>query len=908
MHYCNMRFKNSIILALSLLFFPCSVEAVDDEKLFLSRIADFYEEGDYKLAEKHSSDFLATYPHSPYRGAIFLLRGEILIKNGNFEEAEAAFSQVDDPALMPKVKEGIAWVYYYSKNFEKLEKWASHELISGNPSPLFQLFYAEGLFRKGLLLFDRDEVESAHELFYKAEPLYQNLMTSEHRIPASFALAEIYRLSGQGTKAIALYEEIALDNTALPSHYRLQAVLTLAKHDLCKAVAILEKLWRDSDPSFDSVREDAAIHWLEISAKMDKYEEIHSSREPILALLKNKKNSAYFYLAQSAIAAQELKQAEGDLLTFVENLHGESSFKPFIQKSLGQLIDLALFFRDIASAENRFSMLNELAGEPKFLAEKMVKMAETLRIQDNLEKSRTYLHACIEKYKNDPSIAVQRTVFKARLEELKDYLPQPNLYWEMESKLLESCHGTPSYVDALRFALESSDTLLKNPECADLKNQIHEHRIFILKQLLAFLPASSDEKDLRKLELAHSYLCCGKTSIAQDILQEFKKSEALHPKAYYLLALAFKESPCEFASYGEKALSYPLSPHESLPLHLELFNLYLSVGNDERAAHHQYEALQLYSSGSNHTLSRENQKWAARFYYGRAKNALNSDFSGTNDQANGDLIRGSAIYRTLFKIEPGTPFSIDEFIHEEQDLFYFAELIDWSGERNFAKSLFQQLANLKERYPDRTFYSEGLAELKLAHSLEKENPEEALSLYQRVTNKALSAPIIAHAKLLYCELKYRQIKPSVKVNVADLEDVLEGLKWLKTHKDARTEPCHLEAGYEYVEYAVPVDSYDKRLFNLKHLKEEFTNQNDLVAKDYHAALASLPEKMELYIAYLRLIDAAILECESRICQNPQEKKSKANRAFALYSTLRQGKYTLNNYLSEKALQGMQRLR
>src|SRR3989338_1376902 len=63
-----------------------SVET-EEEGLFLRRIADFWQEGEYQIAKSQMEEFIVEYPESPFSDALCAALGDLFLREKNFSTA-----------------------------------------------------------------------------------------------------------------------------------------------------------------------------------------------------------------------------------------------------------------------------------------------------------------------------------------------------------------------------------------------------------------------------------------------------------------------------------------------------------------------------------------------------------------------------------------------------------------------------------------------------------------------------------------------------------------------------------------------------------------------------------------------------------------------------------------------------
>src|SRR5688572_20579435 len=70
-----------------------------EESLFLRRIVDFWEEGEYTIAKHQMGEFLETFSESSYANTLRMTLGDLFLREKNFQEAINCYSQISDPVL-----------------------------------------------------------------------------------------------------------------------------------------------------------------------------------------------------------------------------------------------------------------------------------------------------------------------------------------------------------------------------------------------------------------------------------------------------------------------------------------------------------------------------------------------------------------------------------------------------------------------------------------------------------------------------------------------------------------------------------------------------------------------------------------------------------------------------------------
>src|SRR3990167_803087 len=74
----------------------------EEEALYLRRIADFWQEGEYAIAKSQMEEFLVEFPQSQFMDPIRVCLGDLLLREQNYSGALAAYSALTSPELAEK--------------------------------------------------------------------------------------------------------------------------------------------------------------------------------------------------------------------------------------------------------------------------------------------------------------------------------------------------------------------------------------------------------------------------------------------------------------------------------------------------------------------------------------------------------------------------------------------------------------------------------------------------------------------------------------------------------------------------------------------------------------------------------------------------------------------------------------
>ncbi|MFZ0564860.1 MAG: tetratricopeptide repeat protein [Chlamydiales bacterium] len=703
-----------------------------------------------------------------------------------------------------------------------------------------QFYFAEAAFREALTLFRYEEGKQ------QAKSLCQEALIFYASLSNSPSFASIAKLS-----MAEIYRLLDQPKEAAELYLELakegddeeilfHAAIMLAQCNVSEASHVFLKIVRQGKKR----AKEAAFQWLKLLANEGEWEQIDHERNLLLThLTEAHLPIAYFYLGMIAQEKEQFHQTLADLSKSIEG----GLEKPHDKQAILALMISAKELARIDIAEKYFALFEE--RYPEELAEISFLRAMTYFAAGEKKQALSFLEQITQTFVGE-EIIEEASAKKIHL--LVDFKNWQEAHTALLSFLESYPHSTRK-MEMIRLAIELSLKQLG-------ETKVYAQLIQDIDRAFAVNLFSEEEKEKKRELLVRSYLKLDKLEKAASILNTMDQPDPLLWVEYYIKEGSSSEKIIE---YGERALE----SHPEDRLHLHLFNAYLAqnlVNQDERftqkAAEHLYHAIDSYS------ISLENRLWLSRYF---AKN---------------DHEKAIPLLETLLQTETNWKRFDEEAIvlaklYQEQQLWEKAESI-------LEKTIALNLA------------TQSKAKLTLADLyLEKGEKEKALPLYQKLEDSHDLS--IAHwAQLHIARLRFAAMP----------QQSLEKLHDLKTRKTLINEPLYLEAAFDYAilktTFFPPQERKEKLLEFLLQTKAEFTLQEDIWAKDYHATRELMPEKDLIYQAYMRYLDGWIYLIQSQLTRKKSEREEKKDQAYLLFSSLIEGKYAVSKYLVEKATEGM----
>lgn len=835
----------------------------EDEALFVRRIYALWQDKDYLFAQREIEDFTLHFPQSPYLPRFTAILGDIAFHEKKYEEALQHYEKVSDPQIKQTVATKKWHAKYLLKQFDEIIVEITEDQMAKNEEARF--IYAESCFRKGCLLSATDSKE-ATRLWQEAKEHFEHLFEKPPFAEnALIAVAEIYRLLGNSKEASLLYLSIAdgLEDKDIKKHEDVlfHAALALKDTHSAKAIKIASHLAHFGLKK----KKEAATLWFCLLAKEGRYEEMHFNEPLFLATLaEDKKGFYHFCLAKFYSLKKELQKVlfhlqeslkcplastqQKEALLMLGAACSELKDLPLLEKALLQ-------FREKFDCDASFELL----------------YARALKEAKEYKKA----HLVLDNYLTQHPKALSLQIEKVKV------LSEEKRFSEGRSYAKNLLENNSQNKELKRLCLNLSiETLAEDQSDAHLETLIADiEAVLNVKDLL-----TSEEHSRTRHLLASSLLSAKRYQKAAAVLDQLWAEGYAPEEMHFLLATAYfleAKHLDKAIFHGEKALEIGAESFEKRKLHLHLFNAYLQLATSRPCLQYEEKAAQhLYTVIDEMPVSLENRLWLAHYFAEQCELAFDLEASS----------RAINILEPLF----GEEGAEERF---EKEALTLVALYQTVGLKKKQVELATRLNAINGRYKEECSLAYGDA-LVCLHEEEK-----AAHLYLQLQQAA--NPKVAYlAKLKAARLFFARGRLENKQQV---QHHLALLKELRTYKNPEYEPLHLEAAIDYVEFsAMQCKAEERNEFLLKEFlvaKEHFVSQEDILSKDYHASLETLPEKGKLHTAYMRYLDARIYQLQARKARKEgkiTEATTKEKAAFALFSSLRQGKFALTTYIKDKA--------
>lgn len=803
-----MRFIWICLLALPLIGFSES----DTEALFLRRIADFWQEGEYQIAKTQMEEFIGEYPESPFSDALCAALGDLFLREKNYSNALDYYSQIQSTEFTQKVflnrMQCLYEMQWYSTLIDECESYLEEE------SNLYaSYFLAISLYHQ--CINASKDTENLNEIAEKAMPHFETLYQSELSQEIAQGYAHLCCILKNYTKATEIFLALAESDPKAKEEMLFQVALIQSEYD--KNLAI---------ETFDTIRnlggkraKEALFNKMVLAFEMGKYEDL-ADRDLLTQIPEERIGTARLFLGRSLLNIKRYEEAIDELKGYIQDAPLSDTF----YAALLSLLDASYQLGDIASLDHAIDKLQ--ANYP-----------------DNLELPKA-LFSRAQILKRNGLFADAKQELEKLLDQFPDGSQKPQVLFELTHLGYKAKEWNECYKKGLEFLLAYAEHDLAPftwryfiSSSAEIAAQNPKHKPQLLSDLKLFLelPLPDIEKNEWQLLLSKTHFDLKEYDKA---IEDLKTLET--PNAKLLLSLCYRDGLQDivrFTTLAEEALIEGANLVDQGQIHASIYNAYLEQENIEKAAQHLYEAFMAKAE-----LSSENLLWLANFYYTQV----------LEDEGNFVLAARSASILAKCKEK------MEQDPHLEEVICKLAKIYSILGKIDEAIALLEPYA-----------FPSNEAQLILAENYEKKGiVDQATQIFDAIVLSSATkrSPVAASASLHSARLKMAQKN-------ANLTEIAMNLKNLVLQKNFEAEPIYLEAALEYVDLAAK-GNLKKRVALLKKTKTDFESKDDLLSKDYHFAREKSPRKNMTYLGYIKLMDAEILLAQARL-ENNAELKDKS---------------------------------
>jgi len=818
-----------------------------EEALFLRRIADFWEEGEVQIAKSQMESFLKQFAVSPYSDTLRMTLGDLLLREKSFQEALQYYAQITNPKLENQVflrrMECLYHLEWHATLADECEVYlqsSAESKTEADRSEVMALF-TMALYEQCLTGSKEEAVLQA--LAERAKPYFSTLSHEKVSIEVLSAFAHLQVILKDFASASRIYLDLANSR----EEFAFQAALSQAKYDKPLALQTFRKIAEQSE----KFQAEATYNQLVLSFDLGLYEEIvEKENHWAQTVVPSKKAIAHLFVGQSYL---RLNRSEDATRVFDAFLDLDIPFEA-IRIGFFQFLDAAYRTNNLTLLDRLLEKWQQSDPEDPHLAEISLARSHLLKKCGRTEEAKSEILTLITRF---PAFAKRREA-AFMLVELASDERDPARIREAARLFLQEYPSDEFAPRAWRHVIAASVEL--SVQSKELKMQLIQD----IQECLShgdFLSVA-ENGDLQ-FRLAKAHFEMGTIPEALEILQPLCNTDSgilfsEQPNAELLLALCYRDDQTNhtlFCQWAESALAHDATLLSKAEQHLALFNSYLidQPMATDRLAHHLAESLSLESD-----LGLANLLWLA-----------NHAFAHMAPEEIKKIIPS-----ILVRSEVNAQHLTEETLSFEPVIVQYAKLFQSGDLKQDLKEVFFWLESLDGQYrvaPELPWTCVAEARLTLAEWLfAMGSLKEAEDLFESVAGSTiLRDRFAAQAALQSARLKQGAADP-------DLTHILSLLKNIVLQKTLLNEPTHLEAALDYIELAAG-SQMEKSLDLLEKTKANFEAKEDLLSLDYHFAREKNETQNQIYLNYMRYLDAKILLTKAALAEDlEQQKELKAN--------------------------------
>lgn len=879
----------------------------EEEALFLRRIADFWEEGEYELVKSEIENYLNQYTDSSFSNYLHpsscwnylhALLGNIYMQEGKHKEAVSYYNRISSQQIRSKIGLNLLQCLYEMQWHQTLtyEAQSILEIIDPETNDINKVYYflAEGYYYQA-----KNEEENKDNFYTKAIENYEKLINTSFSIPSILALIECHFYFKNYAEITNYYFTLANKDPDQKEKHIFQAALTQSKYDKHEAINTLSLLTETNN----IIQKDATFNKTMLLFELGNYEEIINNQKITLSSIPKEKQLYYhFLIGKSHFAMLHYEEAITALRQYISL---EDKTDPNIKNALLSTMQCAIIKQDIGVLEECIDLYENHLQPDEQLAQAYFDKALLLKKEERFFEANKDFEKINKTFENFALNENFLFEYAHNLYELGDYSKAKDKFSNIVKNDSELTPTVWRYIVNCSIKITESST----------SENLEKNKAMLAATLTSFLDNQNITTEEEKIEFGFL--------MAQTKFELKDYDEALvdfldliemfpnHPNianVHLFTAFCYKNQYLDkknFCYHAEKALSlHPNIPQKGTIL-LSLFNTYLSLAKNKDKIDDNYLKLAgdyLYQAQLSNELNikPENLLWLADLYYIQVKDYLNDDIQNSieeDEKINSTAFKAIEIYEiAINKLAPTHQIN-ENTLYLENPLIKLADLYGMT--QNIDKKT-QLLENLVKQYDNNyNWQHKDMACYNLGSMYENNNNfNKALEYFKKVSQTKQTSIVKPLAKLHDIRLRINSMQEEDKtLSNTFIVNALKELKSLSLQKNLESEPAHLEAALDYIDIQCDLETnqsqYEKRMFLLSRMLNNFTSQDDIISKDYHNSRPFLPSKDKIYNAYKTLMEAELFITKFNIAK--KEKSTDAERYYQKAALL------LNKLIVDKLL-------
>lgn len=779
---------------------PCQNLQEDAEAMFLRRIVEFWESGQYSVAKEEIGKYLEEHPGTHLTNDLLVFLGDVYLKEGKFEEAIVTYKKIKDNSVKLSVYLNYLQCLLELKKYQNLISECSFYLHNyssflAETTQQVKVYLGYAYYESAM----NAQGDAAQAFARMAKPYFEDLLKTNFCEESLQILTSLHQILQDYRSAGNLYLSLSEKYPERKEEFLFEAANCALEFDRDLALQTFSTICRTGKAKVH----EAADQRMRLLYEMKKYSDLILLADA-LADLCSKENLPFFHflLGSSYFELKDYKHAALEMKKYIdrEEVKDEKmrDALALIMSAAHQMKDRELFEESFASFEKNFPKDEEL---PKALLAKALlnkkdsrpveaekDFSQLVPIFSTLEDSETFL------YEYADLLLQMKEASKS-----KEYF----------SKLLQITKNEAQKREALRGLIHASVVVAFEEKDTEKAIALKKDLVVSLQTMLSEKEALSDqERDEYLYLLGQCQFECKEFASALEVLEPLtEKSKNCPHLAQVHLFLAqcadrINKDKKSYCRHVETALALKDPSLKESSLHLLLFNGYFELGQENQemlsmAAEHLFLA----QLDETIRIQEDNQLWLAQYYYQRSDRFM--QISQWRAKEEEKLRMQEERRRAISLIEKNVTLPPKETItpQEEEALFKLANLFQWDQNREKSLELFTLLQDQYKKDPTTCWNRKEPALLSLSKSLrEKGDQGKAMDLLDEVISLKRDPFAVMKASFEKCLLRISLLTEEEKsLSSPQVVSIIAELKQIKLQRKLAYEPLHFEAALALVE-------------------------------------------------------------------------------------------------------------
>lgn len=838
-----------------------------DESLALRRISEYWKEKDYGAAIVRIDEFLSRNPNSAYADQLNAMLGDFYFLEKNYAKALSAYDKIEEKEFFLKSQYHRLHSLYEMGEYEEFilsaDLFLKYPYAKADEIHTIRFELAESYL---CAANTPENGKKKKELLKNALAQYEQLAKTKFFAMSLNTQAQIHAYLEEHSKAASLYLMIAEQEQLKKEDWLFRAAHMQLQFNNGAAIDTFKKIVELGGEHAPK----AAFNQLSLLFQEKRY------KDYILAYDQSTKHISavklpltQYFLGKSLVQNREFTKAIAPLS---ESLASKTLDVTQEKSALLTLAICAKEVQDITLFEKALDQLKSQFGTDAETLNCMLVHAQLCQGIKDWSKSRAAIEGLLKLAPDHPKKEALIYDCAMLLGKEEKWEQGASAFEAFLNKFPESSQRSSAIRHIINFRLKDFNYAKAETKKAAQKLLLGSLRMG-LREDKTF--TSAERKKMRSL-IGKTQYELGQYEAAIDTLSEYVadfSGDSTCYGAYLLLAYCYlddSENQIHFILNAEKALALNPKIESAIDLRLKLFNTYLVLA--EQAPYH--EKPELMAQAANHLflslekpVNKENERWLAGYYYEQYQN-------GHQEAAS----RAAYVLEKLLGIKKDSiVLSISEHsLEKEAETIRLASLYEKMGALNERAQLLVALTDAQKSQPDLHWKYKRMAEFELGRTwgLLGAKDKAIATFAALISSSSHTSSWFAIA----AQVEKSKLEFSMLQNVKDkdvtlaINTICDALIDVQSKRKLHSEPLHLEAALCYVDIKSELVENDQKLnrkhFLLRQMRENFSNVDDPLVRDYLSAAGQFPDKKLLYNQYLGYVDAEILLLEAEKNQDP----------------------------------------